>query len=348
MEVRETTDAMATAAGPRAVVCSHATGAVVKYLARRRRHRSAGVPLPMTARALVVNGDDFGLTPGVNAGILHAHTHGILTSASLFANAPATDEAIALARRTPTLGVGCHLVLADGVPLLPAADLPTLAPDGQFRASWGSFIRSIITSAVALDEIERELTAQVDRLCRAGLTLTHLDSHKHVHAYPPVFAIVARLARRFAIPTVRVPCEPRPVALVVRHAATAGARRQAVENLALVPWAARDRRLMTRSGLARAPLFFGRALTGVFNPDALRAVLEALPSGVSELMTHPGYPDSALDRVRTRLRAQRATEVALLTDPSIADTIRRAGIVLMRHDGAAATALERHAHVSQR
>jgi len=77
-------------------------------------------------RGLIVNGDDFGLTPGVNAGILECHARGILTSASLFANAPATAAAIDIALRTPTLGVGCHLTLVDGRPILPADQLPTL------------------------------------------------------------------------------------------------------------------------------------------------------------------------------------------------------------------------------
>jgi predicted glycoside hydrolase/deacetylase ChbG (UPF0249 family) len=78
-------------------------------------------------RALIVNGDDFGLTPGVNTGILEAHLRGILTSASLFANAPSTEEAILIARRTPTLGIGCHLMLVDGYPLLPGSQVPTRA-----------------------------------------------------------------------------------------------------------------------------------------------------------------------------------------------------------------------------
>src|SRR5438128_1289589 len=115
------------------------------------------------ARALIVNGDDFGLTPGVNAGVLDAHLGGILSSASLFANAPATDQAIEIARRTPTLGVGCHLALVDGVPLLPASQVPTLAPTGQFRPTWSAFIQAALTGRLVFEEVERELVAQIDR-----------------------------------------------------------------------------------------------------------------------------------------------------------------------------------------
>lgn len=284
-------------------------------------------------RALIVNGDDFGLTPGVNAGILDAHVRGILTSASLFANAPATNDAIQIARRTPTLGIGCHLALVDGAPILPLSQVPTLAPDGRFRPTWSSFIAAALRRQIALDEVERELSAQIDRITSAGIAPTHLDAHKHVHTYPPVFQIVARLARRFLIRTVRVPCERSPLALVARYAATPKARRQAIENLALAPWAAADRRALVREGLAPAPNFLGRALTGVFSLEKLHALLRGIPEGVSELMTHPGYPDTSLDHVRTRLRATRALEASLLVDPTTLDAVRRAGLVLMRHDG---------------
>lgn len=288
----------------------------------------------MTAtRALIVNGDDFGLTPGVNEGILHAHVEGILTSASLFANTPATDEAIAIARRVPTLGVGVHLALVDGVPLVDASRVPTLAPGGAFRHSWGAFAADALAGRIRLDEVERELTAQVERLHDAGLHLTHLDGHKHVHAYPPVFAIVARLARRFGIGRVRVPAERRPFAEVVRWSATRGARRQAIENVALQPWAMRDRGILRRDGLPPPAHFIGRALTGLLTPARLRDLIDRIPPGTSELMTHPGYPDAALDRVRTRLRAERRVEVEALTDPAVLDAIDRAGIQLVAQDG---------------
>jgi hopanoid biosynthesis associated protein HpnK len=283
-------------------------------------------------RRLVVNGDDFGLTPGVNAGIVDAHRHGILTSASLFANAPETERAILIARRTPTLGVGCHLTLVDGIPVLPAWQVPTLAPGGRFRPTWRSFITAALARRIDLAEVERELDAQVDRLRSDGVLLTHLDGHKHVHAYPPVFEIVARLARRAGIRRVRVPCEPAHLASIAWHSTPPGVRRQALENLALAPWAARARRILARHGLEPAPTFFGRAHTGHFTQPDLLALLDRLPRGLSELMMHPGYVDAALGRVPTRLRRERADEIAILTHPAVRAAIARAGIVLARHD----------------
>jgi chitin disaccharide deacetylase len=296
-------------------------------------------------RVLVVNGDDFGLTPGINAGILDAHSRGVLTSASIFATAEASDDAFAIARRTPTLGVGCHLALVDGTPVCPSSTLPTLAPDGAFRQTWASFVAAAIAGRIALAEIERELTAQIDRIRSAGITPTHLDGHKHVHAYPPVFDIVARLAQRFGIRAVRVPWERPAMRLLVRHALDAQPRRQVIENLALTPWALRDLRRLRASGLPPPPRFFGRALTGLFTPISFHALMDALPPGTSELMMHPGYPDASLDRARTRLRAERAKEVSLLTSPAAVATIARAGVRLARHDGISSFP-ESHSHGS--
>src|SRR5436190_18490607 len=152
-------------------------------------------------RQLVVNADDLGLTTGVNDGIFDAHDLGILTSASLFANAPATADAIGRARLHPSLGLGVHLALVDGSPTLPPDQVPTLVTDaGRFRASWKPFILACLQGRVSLREVERELAAQIERLQRSGFAVTHLDAHKHVHAYPPVVGIVARLAVKDGLP----------------------------------------------------------------------------------------------------------------------------------------------------
>src|SRR5262249_44119806 len=143
-------------------------------------------------RQLVVNADDLGLTVGVNDGIFDAHALGILTSASLFASAPATADAIQRLASYPSLGVGAHLALVQGAPTPPAGKARSLVTgDGRFRRSGKPFIVDALRRQVSLADVERELTAQVERVLDAGITPTHLDAHKHVHGYPPVFAIVA-------------------------------------------------------------------------------------------------------------------------------------------------------------
>jgi chitin disaccharide deacetylase len=280
-------------------------------------------------RHLVVNADDLGLTAGVNDGIFDAHRHGILTSASLFAGAPATADAIERARRIPSLGLGAHLALVDGSPTLPPRLVPTLVEDdGRFRRSWRPFIGACLRGKVSLAEVELELTAQVERLRNAGVTLTHLDAHKHVHAYPPVFAIVARLAGRFGIPVVRVPYE--------RWSPASGdvgsrGRLQALLNAAMLPWARRNYRIAAAHDV-RTPHFVGRIHTGMLSGEALAGLVRALPPGVTELMVHPGYRDDELERSGTRLLESRQKELDLLCSLETRALLMGERVDLLRHD----------------
>ncbi|HEV3215464.1 MAG TPA: ChbG/HpnK family deacetylase [Vicinamibacterales bacterium] len=294
-------------------------------------------------RHLVVNADDLGLTVGVNDGIFAAHDRGILTSASVFANAPATGDAIRRARIRPSLGIGVHLALVDGTPMLPPHRVPSLVEDdGRFRASWKPFIVACLRGRVAFEEVERELTAQIDRIRSEGIRLTHLDAHKHVHAFPPVFAIVVRLAQRFHIPVVRVPYERWSPVWGDGHQRRA-ARRQALMNAVMLPWARRDYRLASMRRL-RAPQFVGRIHTGVLSAGSLEGALRRLRPGVTELMVHPGFVDDALLRTDTRLRFSRAEEVELLCAPDTHTLLVKEQIQLIRHDLAtSATRSFRHA-----
>ncbi len=282
-------------------------------------------------RRLVVNADDLGLAPGVNDGIFDAHAQGVLTSASLFANAPATEDAIGRVLAEESLGVGVHLALVDGAPTLPPARIRSLvSADGQFRRSWKPFVTACLCGQVSLAEVELELEAQIERLRGAGLTLTHLDAHKHVHAYPPVFAIVARLAARFRIPVVRVPYER--LAVGDGGAQSLSARtRQLLLNAALLPWARRDYRTAAALDL-RTPRFVGRIHTGVLDLEGLAGLVRELTPCVTELMVHPGYVDAPLERTGTRLLASRRAELELLRSPEACALLAAERVDLLKHD----------------
>lgn len=288
-------------------------------------------------RRLVVNADDLGLTAGVNDGIFDAHELGILTSASLFANAPATADAIRRARALPSIGIGAHLTLVDGTPTLPPGRVPSLVgDDGRFRASWKPFIVACLQRRVSLVEVAQELTAQIERLRDAGVALTHLDAHKHVHAYPPVFAVVARLAVRFGVPVVRVPYEQSSawsawLSPGCDDHERRTARRQALLNAAMWTWAQRNYRAAASLGL-RTPGFIGRIHTGVLSRKTLKHALRASRSAVTELMVHPGYVDDELLRAGTRLLESRRRELDLLCDLETRALLVGARIELVRHD----------------
>jgi len=265
-------------------------------------------------RTLVVNADDLGLTVGVNDGIFDAHDHGILRSASVMANAPATMNAIHRARTRPTLGIGVHLTLVDGAPMLPPNRIATLLQDdGRFHASWRPFIVACLRRRVSMDDVERELTSQVEYVTSQGITPTHLDAHKHVHLFPPVFERVVAIAVRFRIPVVRVPYE------------------RTFADLPLFVWAHQAYRTAALRGLS-TPQFVGRAMTGVMTADSLAAALRGLRAGHTELMVHPGYLDDALRRLPTRLLDSRVEEVEFLTSPAIRQLVADENVHLDCHD----------------
>ena len=280
-------------------------------------------------RTLVVNADDLGLTLGVNDGIFHAHDCGILTSASLMANAPAAANAIRGLRNRPALGIGVHLTLVDGAPTLPPDRVPSLVDgDGRFRASWKPFIVACLMGRVSMQDVERELTAQIEWVAFQGIKITHLDAHKHVHLYPPVFAVAVRLAERFGIPVIRVPYEG------------------SVADLPLLLWAQQDYRLAAARGVD-TPQFVGRKMTGVMTASDLECALRRLRPGHTELMVHPGYIDEALRRMPTRLLASREREVELLTSTATTRVIAGEDIVLVPHDPQTSLATVRsYRHVS--
>ncbi len=259
---------------------------------------------------LIVNADDFGLTRGVNRAILELHHGGVLTSATLMACAAATDQALERARATPPLGVGCHVGLVDGEPVLPAQEIPTLVPggNGQFRRMPGAFARDALTGRIAAGEIEAEAKAQIARLQRRGVALTHVDTHKHTHMFPAVLRPLLRAARACGIAAVRNPFEP---AWSVR--ATPGSpvlRRAQVRMLRVME--PRFRRIVAEEGFVTTPGSVGVLATGRLDARTLAALLDRLPNGTWELVTHPGYNDAALAQVKTRLRESRETELRAL------------------------------------
>ena len=255
---------------------------------------------------LIVNADDFGLTPGVNRAIIELHRAGVLTSTSLLATAGATNEAIHLAGAVPSLGIGCHLVLVDGEPVLPPADIPTLVhrSTGSFPASLTAFLIRLFTGRIRTAEIEAEAAAQIQRLQSQGLRLTHIDTHKHTHMFPAVLRPVLRAARAAGIRAVRNPFEP---VWAVRATAGASWARCAQFNV-LRNLQATCRQIIAEEGFATTDGTIAMVGTGILNAATLRSLLNQLPPGVWELVTHPGYNDADLDKVRTRLRASRDIE----------------------------------------
>jgi predicted glycoside hydrolase/deacetylase ChbG (UPF0249 family) len=263
---------------------------------------------------LIVNADDFGLTSGVNRAILELHRAGVLTSATLMVRASATDEAIEIAKSAPSLGVGCHVVLVDGEPMMPSGQLPTLAdPEtSRFHPTLGAFLKRLVTQRIRSDEIETEARAQIQFLQSRGLALTHIDTHKHTHMFPRVLCPVLRAARSCGIRAVRNPFEP-PWSIRATPGAPL-ARRAQVRLLRIL--SSRFHRFVAEHGFVTTRGSLGVLATGTLDGPTLTSLLRAIPSGqpnaTYELVTHPGYNDAALAAANTRLLASRDTERAAL------------------------------------
>jgi predicted glycoside hydrolase/deacetylase ChbG (UPF0249 family) len=268
----------------------------------------------MPAR-LILNADDFGLTHGINRAIAELHSAGVLPSATLMAAGPAFDDAVEVARAHPMLGVGCHIVLTDGAPVSPPGSIRSLiGADGKnFRPSPVDFVRALLLGRINEKEVAREALAQIEKLQRAGIHPTHLDTHKHTHLFPSIARPLLQVAERCGIRAIRNPFEP-AWSLALDHGSRA--RRLAVRLIGLLRprfeahAQIRDGRMLTTDGTIAI------SATGQFNAATLAEVLRALPpTGTYELCCHPGYNDADLDRVTTRLRAHRDIErEALLSE----------------------------------
>jgi chitin disaccharide deacetylase len=255
---------------------------------------------------LIVNADDFGIAPGVNRAVLELHGAEVLTSATLMAQAPATEEAVKMALAMPTLGVGCHLVLVDGTPVSDPGSIPSLLDrtTGAFHPTLGSLLKRLYTARIRAAEIEAEAAAQIALLQSYGLRLTHIDTHKHLHMFPPVLRPVLRAAKAAGIRAVRNPFEP---IWSINATGNAPEVRRA-EVVLLRRFESRFRRIVAEEGLATSDGSIGVLATGTLNIAAVRALIAALPEGTFELVSHPGYRDEVLARANTRLLESREIE----------------------------------------
>jgi hopanoid biosynthesis associated protein HpnK len=281
-------------------------------------------------RRLIINADDFGLTAGVNRAIVEGNRCGMVTSATLMANAQASEAAIELARAQPSLKTGCHVVLIDGVPL--SANLPSLTNgSSHFRSSLKQFALAAVRKQIAAEEIEREVTAQVRKIQASGIMLTHVDSHKHTHMFPHVLRPVLRAARACGIRAVRNPFEPLrswPLSMMV---GVPGLWLRSAGVMAFQMFASEFRRAVKEVGMVSTDGTVGIAATGKLDQQILLQILKALPEGTWELVCHPGYSDADLKAAGTRLTQSREIELAALTSAETQQALAHEKIELISY-----------------
>ena len=277
-------------------------------------------------RRLIINADDFGLTAGVNRGILEGHQNGVVSSTTVMACSQRFQDAAALPQHAPRLSVGCHVVLVDGHSTLNPSQIPTLigGNDGWFREKLLTFAYLAATGKLDAGQIEAEATAQIQKLQGAGIAVSHLDSHKHTHMFPVVLRGILRAAQNCGVRAMRNPFEPLVFASL-RH------WKRQFQLRMLRRFRAGFRAALENAGVVTPDGCIGIAATGGVTLDTFEGLIEGLPEGTWEFVSHPGYNDADLEKVKTRLRDSRQKELEILTSPSVKDLLRREGIDLISY-----------------
>lgn len=243
-------------------------------------------------KKLIINADDFGLTPGVNLGIIESHTQGILTSTTLMANMVGFEHAVQLAKEHPTLGVGVHLVLTAGRPLTECTSL--VNDEGDFLKL--PFYETVFN--IEFDELYLEWKAQIDKVINAGIIPTHLDSHHHIHTVKGIADIFIRLAREYQLP--------------VRNNFVVADDIKTVDKFIL------EFDSLTQSNSIWEPLFFHNLLIDFQHSDTI------------ELMCHPGLIDASLMSV-SGLVENRPLVCELLKEKRFKDFFNKEKISLLTY-----------------
>lgn len=274
-------------------------------------------------RHLIVTADDFGLHEAVNDAIEQASGAGILTAASLMVTGAAAADAVRRARRLPNLRVGLHLVLADGSAALPHEQIPDLTDAAGYMGS-GMFLRGVryFARPAVRRQLGAEIRAQFEAFARTGLSLDHVNAHKHFHLHPTILSTLLRVAREYGARAVRVPAEP------LWFAARTAGFDAAMGAALLRPWILLMKHRLRVAGIFHNDHLFGIAGSGAMDEAALLKVLARLPYGVTEIYLHPAVAGAIIAPSMPRYR--HADELEALLSPRVraamaALNVRRGG-----------------------
>jgi chitin disaccharide deacetylase len=284
----------------------------------------------MKPKRLIINADDYGWSVGITEGVLHAHKTGVVTSASLMANQPATDYAITRLREFPDLGVGVHLNLCDGRPVSPLCDVPSLVrPDGTFYPA-GEMMSRLRRWQVSSKDIEREFRAQIQSIELRGVHPTHADSHQHLHLYPCAVRAFRRAVEAEGIRCVRAPRHqywPKNGQIAGPYGGPVYRR---LLMTAYVQWL--QQTVFRNLTLPDSCLVYHPRYR--VSPDLLCAgwteALANLPAGTYELGCHPGLSEAGFSESDS-FSARRELELRILTDREFRSVIETREIELITY-----------------
>jgi len=278
----------------------------------------------MLDKKIIVNADDLGISQGINSGIVEAFRKGIVTSASIMANANYTEDALSRLRDAPGLKVGIHITLSGSKPIADRKDVPHLiTSEGLFlKRGLNLCGRLSISPAKVLNEIKKEISLQIEYLYSRNLKITHIDSHDHIHFLPAILDIIIEAAKKYSIPRIRFPMK----SLICRKGSLISISKARILDVFI----SMSKNKIKESGLLYTDYLFGLAESGNLTEENLGLILNSLPNGSSEIMCHPGLLDENILKIFPCIYNWQK-ELCALTSPKIKLLIKELGIEI-NHD----------------
>lgn len=268
-------------------------------------------------RYIIINADDFGRHADINRAVEEGLMHGCLRSATVMPGGAAFAGAIDIARRHGELGLGVHFTLVDGHPILPPEEIPSLVgAQGNFLPDHTALLKRYLKGGVRLGEVRRELAAQLRKVEAAGVPISHVDSHQHMHTLPGIIDIVLDLAKQAGIRAVRVPRTP-------LFAGAFGGIGQLVGRLGLSTLARLAACKAHRRGLLTPDHFAGIVAGEAVSEGALLHLIKHLPQGTTEVMMHPGIHNDVL-QADSNWQHDFEAELSAILSPRVQEALRAA------------------------
>ena len=266
-------------------------------------------------KRLIINSDDYGRTPDISRGIRESHLNGVVTSTTCMMNIPTTAQDVAIAvQETPRLGLGVHLVLTMGKPILPREAVPSIVDENGNHLKYDPFIENL--PHLNMNEVKAEWRAQIEAFVKAaGRKPDHLDSHHHSSFFTPeLFRGMLEVAKEYGCP--------------IRNPIAYGDNPTAGMPAVADPMSEHAPSLMKQFNARSTDTIFVNFYDEGATAEELLDILSKVPEGTTEVMCHPGYVDDAFAK-ESVYNFQRERELKILTDPAVKEAIRARNIELI-------------------
>jgi len=272
-------------------------------------------------KGIIINADDFGLTEGINRGIIDAFSQGIVTRASIMPCAVGFNHAISLIKQNPGLNIGIHLTLVGEKPVSSRDKIGSLLePDGALYRNHRAFLLKYFSKKIKLDEISHEFECQIKKILDTGVKVNHMDSHQHLHMLPGIFELSIGLAKKYGIKNIRI---------TRQNYLTIGSFREfalvAMNSLSLK----QHKKKLSASDICFTSNFWGFKKGGLIKEKDLLSFFDRIKPGITEIMCHPGYSDQEYMRKYSFWGYNPDEELKALTSQNVKNKLKDKGIELI-------------------